>query len=256
MPRWKHLASVVAFVAATTLALCAAVQPAQAVLIVVPNASFQNPDVADNTFTDTLSSATAVPNWSFVSSNNGLISAGVWDPINTDYAGFTGNNVAPAGNSIGGQVGYIYLDQDTNITPLPLEGDLSTAAAVATIASNTSYTLTVALGRAIGVHTGKVTLDLTIQDFPIAQLVIAPDAIAQNTFTNYVVNLTTFADYPFAGEELKARVTHSYSGTGSVSVDIDNVRLQADPVPEPATASLTLLTLGAILPLRRRRRRA
>jgi hypothetical protein len=230
-------------------------QSAQAVLIVVPNASFQTPDVADNTFTDTLSNANAVPNWTFTSSNNGTISAGVWDPINTDYAGSTGNNTAlpgAANTTIGGQVGYIYLEQDTPLTPAALEGDLATNVGVTTIASNTSYTLTVALGRAIGIHTGTVTVELAFQDFPLAQIVLAPDAIPANTFTNYVVNLTTFPDYPFEGQELQARVTHAYSGTSSVSVDIDNVRLTADPVPEPTTASMALLAFGATLGRRRR----
>jgi hypothetical protein len=78
----------------------------------------------------------------------------------------------------------------------------------------------------------------------------------KGTFTNFVLQFPTFEDYPFAGEELSARITHSYSGLGAVSLDVDNVRFQADPIPEPGSASVVMLAMGAVVPAIRRRSRS
>ena len=261
MRRRNRTAPVVAIAALVAITLAVAVaQPAHAVLIIVPNASFENPNVADNTFT--FSPAT-IPNWTFTHSTttNGIIDSGVWDPVNADYPGSTGNNAALPGAAQGGQNAYIYLDQDTNTVPETLIGELTTAAPLTTIQSNTLYTLTVALGRAndpavpTGVNTGDVEISLVSSGFPLASLEISPNQMPKGTFTNFVLQFETFEDYPFAGEELSARITHMYSGPGAVSLDIDNVRFQADPIPEPGSASLALLVMGAVLPTIRRTRR-
>jgi hypothetical protein len=248
-------APVVACAVAVCALLLASAQPARATLIVVPNASFQNPDVADNAFTDTNSTPNAVPNWTFSGgkTTGGIVSAGVFDPGVSDYSVAGGNNTALPGAAEGGQSAYIYLDQDTNTIPETLTGSL-TSAPLTLIQSNTLYTLTVALGRGIGIHTGPVTLELVAADFPLASLPIAADAMPANTFTNFVLQFATFEDYPFEGLELSARITHTYGGAGAVSLDLDNVRFQFDPVPEPGSA-VALLAMGAVLPTVRRRRR-
>jgi hypothetical protein len=248
------VAPVIAIVAAVVL--LASVRPAGATLIIIPNASFQNPDLADTVFTDTGSTADAVPNWTFAatSATGGIVSAGVWDPGVTDYTQAGGDNATLPGDAEGGQAAYIYLEPE--ITPVPLSGDLTTAAPIATVESDFSYDLTVALGRGVGIPTGDVTLALLISKFPIASVVIPASEIPENNFKDFIVNLTTFEDYPFAGAELHARITHSYAGAAAASVDIDNVRFEAVLVPEPAGASLALLALGAVVSRVRRARRA
>jgi len=248
-----RLAPVVAIAA---IMLFAGSRPAHATLIVVPNATFQNPDVADAAFTDTNKDpVNAVPNWTFTHSGNGTLTAGVWDPASVDYTIAGGNNTQLPGTAQGGQAAYIFLEQTNPATPLLLSGDLTTSAPVAIIESETSYTLTVALGRAKNVPVGDVTVALTISGFPIAEVLVPAASITQDTFNDFSVNLTTFAKYPFAGEELDARVTHTYGGAIDASLDIDNVRFDVTRVPEPGTASAALLALGAVLPMSRRRRR-
>jgi len=264
MSRRTTSAPVVAIAAlVVAVAVVAALaQPAQAVIIIIPNASFESPNLADNAFTDTLSNPTnAVPAWTFTpgTTTNGIISAGVWDPgvpnppTNDGYTVAGGNNTPLPGDAAGGQNGYIYLDQDTNLVPELLTGDLDSFP-IATIQSNTLYTLTLALGRAKGVHTGDVTVALVAQNFPLASITLKPDEMPDDTFTRFVLEFPTFEDYPFAGLELSARITHAYSGLGAVSLDFDNVRFQSDPIPEPGSASIALLALGAVVPTIRRRR--
>jgi hypothetical protein len=256
------VAAIAALIAAVVV-VAAPARFAQAVIIIIPNASFESPNLADGAFTDTLSNPTnAIPAWTFTPgpTTNGIISAGVWDPgvpnpPTTDgYTVAGGNNTPLPGDAAGGQNAYIYLDQDTNTVPEPLTGDLDSFP-IATIESNTLYTLTVALGRAKGVHTGDVTISLVAENFPLASITVAPDQMPDDTFTRFVLEFPTFEDYPFAGLELSARITHTYSGPGAVSLDIDNVRFKADPVPEPGSASLALLAMGALAPTFRRRRR-
>jgi hypothetical protein len=268
MPHHRRIGLVPVVAIAIAIALSVASQRAAATLIIVPNASapvvtapvpipnhtFQNPDVLDGQATFTTVDPNAVPNWTFASSNNGLISSGVWDPATGDYTIAGGNNTALPPSADGGQAAFIYLDQDTNVTPQPLVGDLTTAAPVALVESDFSYDLTVALGRAKGIATGEVEIQLLISKFPIASLIVSPAQIPQDDFADFTVNLTTFPDYPFAGAELHARITHRYAGLGDVSVDVDNVRLDMTQVPEPSSATLAVLALGATVTRRRHRR--
>lgn len=267
MPHRRRTGLVPVVAIAATIVLSVAIPPAAATLIIVPNASapaapvpipnhtFQNPDVLDGQATFTTVDPNAVPNWTFASSNNGLISSGVWDPATADYTIAGGNNIALPLSADGGQAAFIYLDQDTNTVPQPLVGDLTTAAPVALVESDFSYDLTVALGRAKGVATGEVEIQLLISKFPIASVIVSPAQIPADDFADFTVNLTTFPDYPFAGAELHARITHRYAGLGDVSVDIDNVRLDMTQVPEPsAAATLAVLAAGATVTRRSKRR--
>ena len=264
-PRRAGLARVIAI--ATVIVLSVTIRPAGATLIIIPNASapvvsapvpianhtFQNPDLLDGQATFTTVDPNAVPNWTFASSNNGLISSGVWDPATGDYTIAAGNNTPLPPSADGGQAAFIYLDQDENPTAQPMVGDLTTAAAVALVEDDFSYDLTVSLGRAKGIATGEVEIQLLISKFPIASIVVSPAEIPADDFADFTVNLTTFPEYPFTGEELHARITHRYAGPGAVSVDVDNVRLDMTKVPEPSGAALTALALGATVTRRRKR---
>jgi HpiC1 cyclase/PEP-CTERM motif len=256
MSRRLTPAPVVAIAAAVMTVIFASAKPACATLIVVPNASFQNPDVADNAFTDTNSNANAIPNWTFAVTERpaiAIVSGGVWDPGVTDYTVAGGNNTALPGDAQGGQAAYIYLDQNGGIPTGTLSGEINSAA-LTTVASDTKYTLTVALGRGIGILVGDVEISLVAAGFPLGSIEISPAQIPQNTFTKFILELTTFEEYPFEGLELSARISHTYAGPGSASLDIDNIRFQSDPVPEPGSAAMTLLAIGAVVPTVRRRR--
>jgi hypothetical protein len=255
MSHRARLAPVVA-TAAAMLMFAVTPRPASATLIIIPNASFQNPEQADNTFSDTGSTADAVPDWTFAGTGTGIVSAGVWDPTTVDYTLSGGNNVDVdgLGPSIGGQVGYIYLEQTA--TPQPLSGSLTTAAPIATIEDDTSYNLTVALGHAKGVVTGSVEIEFVVfGSVPIDSIIVPAASIPQDSFADFTVNLTTSEGYPFSGTELQARIVHNYGGAGSASLDIDNVRFDVTKIPEPAGASVAFMTLGALISATRRGRR-
>ena len=51
--------------------------PAAATLIIIPNASFEDPDVADDSFTSS-SGFMPIPNWTFAQTFNGVFGAGVF----------------------------------------------------------------------------------------------------------------------------------------------------------------------------------
>lgn len=224
---------------------------APAVLITVPNSSFENPDVADGIYTD--AAITPVPSWTFFGGDNGTIIAGVWDTQDADYTGTTGNN-APLPNQLaaaGGQTGFIYLEQTDDQSPQALGAQFTTDAAIATIADQTRYTLTVALGRSLTLDHGDVTVELLVNDNSIASQFIAAGALVMDTFANVSTSFDTGESDPLTGGELKVRIRHTWGEAGFREIDFDNVRVETEVIPEPS-GCFALLGLGALLSKRRR----
>ena len=240
---------------AAAFLLLAGVRQADASLIVIPNASFETPDLADNAFTDTGSDPNAAPGWKLAFLPNGIVTAGVWDPTHLEYSNSTGNNATLPGAASGGQTGYIYLEQLDDALPEFLVSEFTTAAPVATIQPNTIYTLTVALGHSKAFDTGDVSILLMSEDVQLASTFIPAGSLPADMFTDVVATFTTAPGDARAGRPLSVQIAHSTGATGGREVDIDNVRLDATSVPEPTGAAAALLALGAAATRRRRPRR-
>ena len=245
----NHISTKFRVAVAMLMGVCFAAS-ASATLITVPNSSFENPDVADGIFTDT--TITPVPNWTFLGGDNGTITGGVWDPQNGDYTGTTGNNT-PLPNQLaaaGGQTGYIYLEQTDDQNPQPLGAQFTTAAAIATIADKTRYTLTIALGRSKPLNHGDVTVELLVDDNSIASEFIEAGSLVMDTFENVTTSFDTGENDPLTGLDLKVRVRHSWGDAGFREIDFDNVRVETTVIPEPASF-FALFAFGGLLKRRR-----
>jgi hypothetical protein len=223
-------------------------------LVFVPNGNFAAPDQADDTFSDTIANPSgAVPDWTFVGGDNGVIAAGVWDPISQDYPGADGNNATLPGAALTGQTGFISLEQLDENSPQPLGGTLMSASSLVTIASNTSYTLTVALGRSLTFPDhGDVTIQLRAGNDVIASEFVEQNTLTTGTFTDFSTSFTTTPNSALAGMPLTVGIVHNFGGADFVSVDFTNVRLDVTQVPEPTT-SFALLGIGIIVARRARR---
>lgn len=245
-------------VAAAMLVGLSVAGAARATLIFVPNGAFASPAEADNAFSDTvLNPSGAVPNWTFDQSDNGSNAAGVWDPVNINYSGSTGDNVALPGAGGVGQTSYIYLQQFDDLNPLPLGGRL-TSEVITNVASNFTYTLTVAVGNAnmiddgsntntfVPVEPGDVTLRILAGGDVVADTFIPAGTLANNTFTNFVTTYTTSVNDARAGLPLTIELVHSYSGVGFREADFANVRLDAQFIPEPNLTAFGMLGIATV----------
>jgi MYXO-CTERM domain-containing protein len=261
-----------ACLAAAVLISALSIRPAAATLIIVPNASFEAPDVVDEEFTITFAppviangrsawsgssssspgfpvtaTSEAIPGWDFAQTFNGTITAGVWDPGEIDFTGAGGNNATLPATAQGGQSGYIYLEQLDDLLPEIMTGELTTEAPLATITSDTIYTLTVAIGSAKTFLPGDVTISLYSDATALATTVIPAASIPNDSFADFTATFTSLTNEPLAGNPIVARITHTHTTAGARSVEFDNVRLDASPVPEPAgIAAAALLALGAL----------
>ena len=241
--------SVLALVASLLLAC-----PAAATLIIIPNASFEDPDVADNTFTAS-SGFMPIPNWTFAQTFNGDFGAGVWDPVDSDYTGTTGDNAALPGTASGGQVGYMYLAQTDDTMLAEVMAELTPESNLAFIQPLTIYTLTVAIGHSQTFLAGDVKVGLYRGDnqTALSETIIPSAAVPANTFADFSSVFVSPADDELTDVPLVIRVTHTHDGPGERSVDFDNVRLDVTPVPEPA--GIATLALGSLAAVTRRRPR-
>ena len=222
--------------AATTVCAALLIIAGDAGAITVPNFSFESPSAGDN--------GVATPNDWVVSG-----AGGVYDPLDDSYPGATGNTTPLPAPGDGFQVAW------TN-TASP--GDLRTITSllpVVTVAANTQYTLTVALGdRATAdLYPGILNIDLLVNGVQEATTLSGGNAIDNGTFVDVTTSFTTAAvGDARVGGALTIRLRHTYSGSGvTEQANFDNVRLEAVVVPEPA--GLFALSGGTLL-LRRRRR--
>ncbi|MEO6435577.1 MAG: PEP-CTERM sorting domain-containing protein [Tepidisphaeraceae bacterium] len=222
-------------------------------IIVIPNYTFQTPDVPNDGVTDNRVDLDAVPDWTFTSSENGIIAAGVWDPVNADYGGSNGDNAALPGTAQGGQAAYVYLEQFNDLDPQPLGGILTSNTALVTIEPLTRYDLTVAIGNAKSFNPGEVTIqEILVDGEVVASEFTDESTLPNNTFTDVTTSFTTTIDDPLIGGQLRIRLIHTHAGTGIREVEFDNIRLMTTTVPEPTSAALTLLCAAAMTARRRR----
>jgi hypothetical protein len=139
---------------------------------------------------------------------------------------------------------------------------------IATIAANTTYTLTVSLGDQNGTtgnwkEAGNLTIGLLANDVVIGITSVPTGTIQESpddysNFQDFTFSFSTGDEgmEAFVGQSLKIQM--SQGGTGGVLYQayFDNVRLEAMAVPEPATQALLLggiLGAGCTMVWQRRR---
>lgn len=240
----RRLALAFAAAAAGAALSSLAAPTASADPVTVPGFSFEEADVPDD--------ATGAPaGWV-------AVNGGVYDPTDEGYPGATGDNSPLPAPAVGGQVGWHNVTADSPV------GSLTSAAPVATVADNTQYTLTVAigdratdLGGGVPLEPGLVTIELLVDGAVAGSGSVSGTALADGTFTDLSATFTTTASDPRAGGGLTIRLRQDYAGPELVQqANFDNVRLDATPIPEPAAAlSLGVLAMGGLL-VRRRGRQA
>jgi hypothetical protein len=190
--------------------------PAMGASVVVLNAGFENPALADGAF------QRGIPNWTISG-----FGPGEYNPDITQY---------PAGASEGQNVGFTqgfnsaWQDLAATLTPL------------------TTYTLQVDFGTAAGLPAFPFELRLNLSDGTI--LATAPGT-ASGAFVTTTLSFTTGASDPHFGQALEIFI-QAQSLNLNAQLDFDNVRLDASPAagtPEPGTwtgvAGALLLALTA-----------
>jgi hypothetical protein len=221
------------------LAVLGVTTPSRAAVITVPNPSFEAPDAADGA-----NVSPGPTGWT-------AVNAGAFDPTNTNYAGTTGNNVQGALPD-GGQAAFVFANGTA-------AGSLTSAASLTTIAADTTYTLTVAVGKELATGAGgrvgyNAGIALLANGAAIPAATLTGIDIPVGTFQDRTVAFTTAATGdPLVGQSLTIRLSQAGATAGNFPApDFDNVRLDGSPVPEPASAGL--LAVGGVGLLARRRR--
>lgn len=226
------------------------VSDVEAAPILVPTASFETPDVPDQTnlivtpagwtFSGTLPGI-----WGFVS---------IFDPSNALYSNTTGLALPLPGSADG----YQYVSIDNSGGGVAGNWALTTGT-LASVADNMMYTLTVALGSSKASTPFEFTyLDLLVNGLAVATTQLGSALIPENTFGDFNVSFTTGASDPLTGGNLAIRLRVSESQFGVIRfADFDNVRVEgssvAPPPPVPEPSALILLAMGGGLVAMRRR---
>ena len=218
--------------------------------IAVPNASFEDPDVNDGQMFGALGPGD-VTGWGPAFAGVGVSGGGVHDPQDSHYAGSTGDGTALPGDADQGQALFLQGTVAGNSESFVTLSDL------ATIAEDTTYTLTVAVGNPLDAEPGEVRLQILAAGGPVATTFLDPGTLPDGTFTDVDTQLVTGVGDPLAGLPLRVRVFQLVSENELQIVHFDDVRLTTDAVvvPEPAGAWLLLAGGAALLGAGRVRRR-
>ena len=226
-----RITRVIGFVLGTVCAIPAL--PALASSIPIANASFEANVQADNTQTNYSSTS-----WSSVLGNT--CSPNCWGAVNPGlgHAGFPSGSV-PDGNNFLGMV--------SGFANVPVFQTLG-----ATLAADTIYTLTVAVGnpadradnKSFGFQLGLVGSGNTYASFSSANM----NSITNGAFTELSASSTILAGNPDIGKTLVIQLFGPVGqGPGQPYIAFDNVRLTAVPaVPEPETYALMVAGLGLL----------
>jgi hypothetical protein len=225
---------------------CWAVSLAVGRPIAITNFSFDDPDVADGSFS--LGGPT-LPGWTAGGIGEAPL---IHDPLNGNFANATGNLSVLPGTADGFQALVITQTRSQLIDVSGLmhqeTGEIITA--------NTEYLLTVAVGNPLSGTPGNSRIRLTGNGFVLADSVASPP---EGTFTDTTLLFRFLPGDPRIGQTLgidlyMAAPQGTPPGIGFTAY-FDNVRLTATAIPEPTILGAMMLSCGSMLTRRARQRR-
>ena len=214
-----------------TAVLWARVDRAAAESVYIPNFSFEGPDVPDGEVFNS-----AQPNYPF------------HDPSDDRFPGTTGPYGIVPGTGHGLQVVLLRGSLGGQTT-------LDSPGSLLTVAEDSRYTLTVAVGSTLLFEPGEVRISLLVNGGEVATTLV--DSFTPGTFVDHTASFTTGGlEDPSIGKNLRIRLSHIAGSSLDINeIAFDNVRLERQllSVPEPST--LALLGTVTIYAFRRRVRR-
>jgi len=219
----------------SAITLCGIVAPGlHAAPVTVPNFSFEAEGTADNGETvGSTVTGLGVSGWV----QGGQAQAfGTADPNNAKFPNATGNDAPLPGTADGGQAVFMNTGAIANAA-----ATLTSAASLAAVQSESVYTLTVAVGNALGTGTqvpGIFRIALLANGVEVSNF-ITDDAnlITDGNFADFSTTFTTAAASPLAGQALTIRLTTDNDGpNANAQIFFDNVRLDAVTSVVPPTA--------------------
>jgi hypothetical protein len=215
--------------------------------IAVQNFSFETPNVIDSSGIGVVGSG-----WLTGPANGST--ANIFDPTNFHFPGATGNNAPLPGTANGGQCLEIFvgLDKPEIIWVYP-------DAPVGTIAPNSRYVLTVAVGQGLPGDTSNAILSLLAGTTVVGSTTINGDDIPRGTFKDFSASFIAPTGSELVGMplnlELRAdragRPLRPPPGEQPLFIFFDNVRLSSEAVPEPAIMPILILAGAAAFGRRR-----
>ena len=194
----------------------------------VPNASF-----------DLTSPAVTSTNTSIAEGWNFNVGGGDTFGIGTISQDFTSS-----GSSSGTNYAFIDDASDPGATDT-----ISSASSLGTVASDTTYTLTVAMGSSDGSDATTaddyVFFGLTANGNPFVVDPIPESSVPEGTFQDFSFSFTTASDIAWAGENLGIEMGSLAEPDSAFQASFDNVRLDAsDPAAVPEPPGWVLLLAG------------
>ena len=193
------------------------------VSVAIPNHSFEDPDVRDQDSPgDGQFYSDEVPGWVI---GNKPYNAGAIDPGSGKYPGAGGNTgmTSLPGTAHGHQYAFI------NPSDASGERTLTTSDGITTIADNTTYTLTVAIGFSNDTPgPGQMTIELLADDTPLCKATVSPEQLTTGTFKDFSCTVTTSPGDARQGTNLRVRL--GVIADGQYQPNFDNVRVSAVPV--------------------------
>ena len=222
------------------LLFCGALPPAMVraqTPVVVPNASFETPDVPSD-----FGSSTSIPDWTVTASNGGQ--AVTFDPGANQFANSSTNTTPLPSPAAGFQTAFL-----TGNIAFSLVSLLSSSLGVTE--AGTRYDLSVALGNDLNsfstARPGLVTIEFLAGGTPLGSLTTNAPALADGAFTD----LSTFFVAASSGQDLRVRLTQ----TGVGQAYLDNVRVNATATPAPPALLVAGIGGGLLGASRMRRKR-
>jgi hypothetical protein len=231
---------------------------AQLIPIAVPNGSFESPAATSSSspYDLTSTSSNLIDDWTAVlSDGNG----------NNPYGVANNSILTSPGASDASQSAYLQVYfNSTNTT-------LTTNSSLATIAANTTYTFTLAVGAPAtpgtfdgtsgtdGESAGQADFYLLANGASVTGETVANTSVSQGTLTDYSISFTTGASGGVIGDALtiqleadKAFYPGAAADPGNEAVIFDNLRLTE--TPEPSTYAMLLVGGMSLLFFARRNR--
>jgi hypothetical protein len=193
----------------------------------VPNYSFELSGPADTSTDPSIATG-----WTFNVQGGSDFGVGTISSVTDSPGTSTGSN-------------YAFINCD-------IPGDLDTLSTSAEIGilSDTTYTLTVAIGNfasGLSSSTYDAYFGLTANGNPFVVDPIAFGSIPEGTFEDFTFSYTTPVDYDAAGQTLGIVLAAEETPDAPFQAAFDNVRLDAtDPATAPEPATWALLILGGL----------